>query len=206
MKILGQANSINVRKVLWTCAELGLAPEREDWGGDTRPTATPEFLAINPKGLIPVLIDGGRHLTESNAICRYLAARERRFDLLPQAAGARAEVEAWMDWQLSELNTAWRFAFMGLVRRHPAFGDASAQAASIDAWNSAMTLLDRHLAASGAYVCGETFTLADIVLALSANRWECTPMPRPDLKAVSAWMERMSGRTGFVSHCRNGVA
>lgn len=72
MKLLGQANSINVRKVLWTCHELGLAIDREDWGGDTQPTSTAQFLEINPKGLVPVLIANGRTLTESNTICRYL--------------------------------------------------------------------------------------------------------------------------------------
>ena len=50
MKLLGQAKSINVRKVLWTCVELGLSPECDDWGGDTRSTSDPEFLALNPKG------------------------------------------------------------------------------------------------------------------------------------------------------------
>ncbi|MBW8636622.1 glutathione S-transferase family protein [Hoeflea sp. WL0058] len=206
MKLLGQPHSINVRKVLWTCVELGIAPDREDWGGNTRSTSSPEFLAINPKGLVPVLVDGDVRLSESNTICRYLAAREGRSDLLPESAAERAEVEAWMDWQLSELNNAWRSAFMGLVRKHPAFGDADAQAASIQAWNSAMHLLDRRLASTDAYICGEKFTLTGIVLALSTNRWENTPMDRPQLPAVSAWMDRMSKRPGFAEHCRNGIA
>lgn len=206
MKLLGQPKSINVRKVLWTCAELDLSPEREDWGGDARSTSDPQFLALNPKGLVPVLIDGDLVLSESNSICRYLAAREGRTDLLPATAAERAQVEAWMDWQAAELNNAWRFAFMGLVRKHPAFGDADAQLASIRSWNAAMTLLDERLASTGAYVCGAAFTLADIVLALSANRWEMTPMERPDLPAVAAWMDCMSSRPGFMAHCRNGIA
>lgn len=206
MKILGQHKSINVRKLLWTCAELGLSPDYEDWGGETRSTSDPEFLALNPKGLIPVLIDGDVTLTESNTICRYLAVREGRDDLLPTGAAARAEIESWMDWQLSELNNAWRAAFMGLVRKHPDFSDPDAQTASIKAWNGAMSLLDEQLASSGAYVCGAVFTLADIVLALSTNRWESTPMTRPDLPAVKAWMDRMSQRAGFIAYCRNGIA
>jgi len=107
-------------------------------GGDTRPTSDPEFLALNPKGLIPVLIDGGRVLTESNTICRYLAACNGGTDLLPVAPGERAEVEAWMDWQATELNNAWRAAFMGLVRKHPAYSDPAAQQTSIDACNRSL--------------------------------------------------------------------
>lgn len=206
MRILGQKNSINVRKVLWTCAEVGLSVDREDWGGQTRPTSAPSFLALNPKGLVPVLLDGDLVLTESNTICRYVASRQRRGDLLPEDAAGRARVEAWMDWQIAELNTAWRAAFMGLVRKDPRFADQDAQKASARDWNAAMKLLDRRLSATGAFVCGESFTLADIVLALSTNRWESTPMERPDLPAVADWMGRMSDRGGFHSYCRNGQA
>ncbi|MCU9839285.1 glutathione S-transferase family protein [Ruegeria sp. WL0004] len=206
MRILGQKNSINVRKVLWTCAEAGLSVDREDWGGQTWPTSDPSFLVLNPKGLVPVLLDGDLVLTESNTICRYVASRQRRGDLLPEEPAGRASVEAWMDWQIAELNTAWRAAFMGLVRKDPRFADQDAQKASVRDWNAAMTLLDRRLSETGAFVCGKNFTLADIVLALSTNRWESTPMERPDLPAVADWMGRMSDRGGFHSYCRNGQA
>lgn len=53
LKILGRAASINVRKVLWTRDELGLAYEREDWGKGFASTRSPEFLALNPNGLVP---------------------------------------------------------------------------------------------------------------------------------------------------------
>lgn len=62
LKLLGKASSINVRKVLWTCQELGLTLEREDWGSGYRSTQEPAFLALNPNGLVPVLIDGARVL------------------------------------------------------------------------------------------------------------------------------------------------
>lgn len=205
MKLLGQRNSINVRKVLWTCSELGLAPECEDWGGATRATDEASFLAINPKGLVPVLIDEDLVLTESNTICRYLAAREKRSDLLPEEPVQRALVESWMDWQAAELNSAWRAVFMGRVRSHPDFQDASLQEQSVRLWNSAMSLLNSQLEHSGPFVCGDNFTLADIVLALSTNRWELTPMERPTLPAIDAWMTHLASRDGFNSYCRNGV-
>ncbi len=205
MKILGQQNSINVRKVLWTCSELGLAPECEDWGGTTHPTSATDFLLINPKGLVPVLIDEDFVLTESNAICRYLATREGRTDLLPEEPKQRAMVEAWMDWQATDLNTAWRAAFMGRVRHHPDFSDADRQSRSIEAWNTAMSFLDTQLAETGPYIGGKSFSLADIVLALSTNRWELTPIERPTLHAINAWMDRLSSQVGFNTYCRNGV-
>lgn len=205
MKLLGQQNSINVRKVLWTCAELDLKPECEDWGGSTRATSDPQFLSLNSKGLVPVLIDGDMVLTESNAICRYLAMREDRSDLLPEDPKQRALVEAWMDWQATDLNSAWRAAFMGLVRQHPDFDDASRQSESVNHWNAAMALLESHLQRSGSYICGQTFTLADIVLALSTNRWLLTPMKRPVLSAIDVWMDRLTARPGFLVHCQNGV-
>ena len=197
LKIIGKATSINVRKVLWTCVELGLQFEREEW--DER------HAALNPNRMVPVLVDGDFVLWESNAICRYLCNRHGAQALLPADAARRARVEQWMDWQATELNNAWRYAFMALVRRSPAHADPMLVAASIEAWNRHMELLDAQLAATGAYIAGADFTLADIVLGLSANRWLMTPMARPGCPHVSSWLERLGEREGFRLHGRNGI-
>ena len=131
MRILGKAGSINVRKVLWTASELGIPLEREDWGSGFRSTQEPEFLALNPNAMVPVLVDGDAVLWESNTISRYLATRYGDGRLLPADALARAKVEQWMDWQATELNNAWRYAFMGLVRGSPAHQDPVQIAAGI---------------------------------------------------------------------------
>lgn len=204
-KLLGRSTSINVRKVLWLCDELGLAPVREEWGTEFGSTNAPEFLALNPNALVPVLQDGSFTLWESNTICRYLAAREGRSDLLPTQPAGRALVEQWMDWQATELNNAWRYAFMALVRRSPAHADESAIRTSADSWNRHMSILDAQLARSGAFVLGDAFTLADIVLGLATHRWFMTPIARPSLPAVDAYYERLSQRPGFRAHGRNGV-
>lgn len=208
LKLLGKTSSINVRKVLWTCAELGLAYEQEDWGSGFRATDTPEFLALNPNAMVPVIVDGPTTLWESNTICRYLAGKHGRSDLLPVEPAARALVEQWMDWQAGELNNSWRYAFMALVRQSPQHTDVTAIAASIGNWNRHMGILERQLQRTGMYVTGEQFTLADVVLGLSANRWSSTPMERPDYPAVAAYLERLAQRPGdgFARHCRNGVA
>ncbi|WP_198368990.1 glutathione S-transferase family protein [Roseomonas rosulenta] len=205
LRILGKATSINVRKVLWTCAEIGRLYTREDWGSGFADTRVPAFLALNPNGQVPVLVDGETVLWESNTICRYLAAVAGRSDLLPTSPGMRARVEQWMDWQATDLNSAWRGAFMGLVRRDPTHADPQRIAASVQAWNAAMGILDARLAATGAFVAGETFTLGDIVLGLSANRWRMTPMERPHLPAVEAWLNRLRERPGYLEHGDNGI-
>jgi glutathione S-transferase len=205
LKLLGKSSSINVRKVLWACAEMQLEIEHEEWGSGFRPTHTPEFLALNPNAMVPVILDGSFVLWESNTICRYLAGRQGRHDLLPAAPAERAHVEQWMDWQATELNNAWRYAFMALVRKSPAHTDAQAIAAGVAEWNRHMGILDAQLARTGAFAVGETFTLADIVLGLSANRWLMTPMERPALAALEAYVERLSARPAFVQHGRNGI-
>jgi glutathione S-transferase len=200
--ILGKPTSINVRKVLWTCAEIGAPYDLQPWGEPGLPTSAPEFLRLNPRGLVPVLRDGDETLWESNTICRYLAARHGRTDLLPPEPLARAHVEKWMDWQATELNNAWRYAFMGLVRKSAEHADAGAIAASAATWNRMMGILDRRLDETGAYAAGAQLTLADIVLGLSVHRWLSTPIAHADLPAVQAYYERLSLRPGFVAHGR----
>ena len=200
LRILGRVSSINVRKVLWTCDELGLPFAREDFGLGFQSTQSPEFLALNPNAQVPVLVDDGFVLWESNTICRYLAAREGRTDLLPADPRERGRVEQWMDWQAADLNNAWRYAFMGLVRQSPAHADAAAIEASVQAWNRQMRLLDAQLERTGAYVAGSTFTLADINLGLCLHRWQMAPIERPALPALAAYRERLGQRAGFLQH------
>ncbi len=208
--LLGKPTSINVRKVLWLCEELSLPVQLQAWGSGHRSTQVPEFLALNPNGLVPVLVEatpaGDFVLWESNTICRYLAGRHGRSDLLPTAPQPRAQVEQWMDWQATELNNAWRYAFMALVRRSPQHADAAAVQASVDAWNHHMAVLDAQLLRTGAFVAGPGFTLADIVLGVSACRWQQAPMTRPALAGVAAWQQRLAQRSGYRLHADNGMA
>lgn len=195
LRIIGKASSINVRKVLWACEEIGIAYTRED--------SAPE-MALNPNGLVPVMVDRDFVLWESNTILRYLANKWRATSLLPTEPSARAEVERWIDWQATEFNTAWRYAFSALVRRNPAFDDSRWIEASKADWTRMVGILDdvltRHL-----YVAGDSFTLADIPIGLSINRWFMTPMDKPAFPAVSAYYDRLSRRLAFLTHGRNGI-
>lgn len=205
LRVLGKAPSINVRKVLWTCDELGLDVDNEQWGAGFKSTHTPEFLDLNPNAMVPVLVDGDVVLWESNTICRYLAGRYHGEALLPANPVRRAIVEQWMDWQVTELNNAWRYAFMALVKASPAHRDAAAIEASIATWNRNMAILERQLDRTGAFVCGAQFTLADVVLGLSVHRWVMTPFEHPELPAVRAYYDRLAERPAFLRHGRNGL-
>lgn len=199
LRVLGRASSINVRKVLWTCAEIGRPFVREDWGIGFRPTSDPAFMALNPNAQVPVVVDADFVLWESNAICRWLAAEAARHDLLPAEPRERAFVERWMDWQLGDLNNAWRPAFMGLVRASPQHQDPQAIAASAAQWNRLMAVLDAQLQRTRACVAGDVFTLADIVLGLSTQRWLATPIERPALPWLQSWFERVAARPAFAA-------
>jgi glutathione S-transferase len=192
LRILGRTSSINVRKVLWTCAELDLTFEHVE--------TDPRLLARNPNAMIPVIQDGEFVLWESNAICRYLAGKLPRSTLLPEHAQSRARVEQWMDWQATELNTAWRYAFLALTRKSPAHQEPALIAASVESWNRHMRMLDEHFQHGGQFVTGEFFTLADVVLGLSTHRWLLAPFERPNLDAVHLYYQRLSVRPAFRAH------
>ena len=200
LRILGRRQSINVRKVLWACDEIGLPYAQEDWGAGARPTSEPEFQALNPKGLIPVVIDDGAVLTESNAIVRYLAVKHGRTDLVPADALYRARIEEVMDWQATDLNWSWRVAFHAIARKNPTIGTPEQVRASLAAWGAMMTILERRLAAGGPYACGDTFTAADIAMGLSVNRWFQMPMDRPDLPVARASLESLMRRPAARSY------
>ena len=205
LQILGKASSINVRKVLWACTELGIAFEREDWGSGFRSTFSPQFLALNPNAMVPVIKDGDFVLWESNTIIRYLANQYGGQHLYPVEARRRARVDQWLDWQATDLNKAWTYPFLSLVRHSPDHQDPAALAAACKQWTTHLQILDRQLDSTGAYVSGNDFSLADIAIGLSVNRWFETPLEHPEFSAVRAYYERLTEREGFVLHGRNGT-
>ena len=205
LQILGKASSINVRKVLWTCAELDLPFKREDWGSGFRPTGVPGFLALNPNGMVPVLRDGEFVLWESNSIIRYLAGRYDGDALYPRDPCARARCDQWIDWQASELNRAWSYAFLALVRHSPEHQDRQQIEQSCANWTRHIAIVEGQLEKTGAFIAGQSFSLADIPLGLSINRWLETPLPHAHFPAVTAYMERLGTRAGYLAYCRNGT-
>ena len=162
----GHTASINVRKVLWLAAELELPVERVHRGSAALPVNDPDFRAMNPFGLVPVIDDDGFVLAESNSILRYLARRERRDDLMPTDARGAALVDRWLDWQATDFNGAWRYAFVARFRNMPGFEDAAEIARSRTAFDAKVSIVEAALAATGGFVAGAAFTLADIPIGL----------------------------------------
>ncbi len=207
MQLYGKPTSINVRKVLWTLAELETDTELLPCGSGFAPIDTAEFRQLNPNVLVPVLQDGDFVLWESNSICRYLVRKIGHPTLLGGDLQQMAKVEQWMDWQACELNPAWRYAFMALVRQHPDFTDPAAIAQSAQQWQQKLQILDAELAKTGAYICGADFTLADILLGLSLNRWLQTPISdRLELPHLAAYQQRLAQRPAAQQFCFNGIA
>lgn len=205
LKILGRASSINVRKVLWLCDELGIPFEREEWGEGFQSPKESAFKALNPNALIPVIQDDDFILWESNTIIRYLANAYGGEWLYPQDPQSRARVDQWIDWQATELNTSWRYAFMSLVRHSPAHQEPTLLAAACKGWEYTMGILNQQLEKTGAYVSGDNFSLADIPVGLSVNRWYETPLEHAEFPAVRAYYERLTARKGYAAWGRNGT-
>ena len=126
LKIWGRASSSNVQKVLWCCAELDLPFERVDVGGTFGGNRDPEYLALNPNGLVPTVKDGELIMWESNTICRYLASTRNGERIYPRNPAARTHVERWMDWQLAVVGPPMGQLLFGLVRTKPEARDPAA--------------------------------------------------------------------------------
>ena len=208
LKIWGRANSVNVQKVLWCAAELGLAFHRIEAGMEHGQVDTPAYRAMNPNGRVPTIEDGDVVLWESHAIMRYLALRAIGSDpraaaalLYPEGAAHRARVERWLDWTLSTLQPAERNLFWGMVRTPPEKRDTAAIAAAHKATAALWTIVDAHLAHGMPFIEGENPTLADIALGSYARRWFGIAMlGSPELPRMKAWYARLEERPGFQQH------
>jgi glutathione S-transferase len=193
LRIWGRSNSINVQKVLWCCEELDIRYQRVDVGGPFGGNKEPEYLRLNPNGLVPTISDGGFVLWESNAIVRYLAAKHGMGTLYPEDLAERADADRWMDWQMGTLWANFRPAFVGLIRTLPEKRDRDDIATAISRTAENLAMLDAHLAARD-YVTGPAFTMADIPLGVTAYRWFNLEIERPPMPNLEAWYERLCAR------------
>jgi len=205
LRILGRANSFNVRKVLWVCDELGIPFEREDWGRGFQPTNDPRFLGVNPFGLVPAVVDDGVVLRESNTIVRYLATKHGAEELYPREPVQRAHVEEWMDWANYETSISLRGAFLGGMLNEPPWNNPWFVEQGRRQITKEVGQLNQHLLGSGPYVVGESFTIADIPIGLVVNRWFCLNFARPQYAAVAAYYDRLTDRPAYRRHVRNGL-
>jgi glutathione S-transferase len=91
-----------------------------------------------------------------------------------------------------------------LVRKNTDYQDPQRIQAGVQGWNDKMAILEQQLAKTQAYVAGDEFTLADILIGLSVHRWRMTPMEHPPFPAVAAYYERLSQHAGFKAFALDG--
>ncbi|MGH6701863.1 MAG: glutathione S-transferase family protein [Bradyrhizobium sp.] len=196
--IWGRANSVNVQKVLWCLSELDLAYTRIDAGMAFGRNQEPDYLAMNPNGRIPTLVDGDFVLWESNSIMRYLALAYRpQSTLYPSAPRRRAAVDRWLDWTLSTMQPVDRPVFWALVRTPIEQRDMAAIQRDVDTEAEQWRIVDAQLT-SRRFIEGDDFTLADIALGAYARRWlGVDGVRKPRLAQIERWFAEFAERGGF---------
>lgn len=193
LRIWGRLSSINVRKVVLAARWLGIACERTDAGHEFGIVKTPEYLARNPNGLVPLIEDDGFTLWESNVIVRYLCAKHSPGQLYPLELAPRFDAERWMDWQQTTFNPAGRGAFVQLMRTTPEKRNDEVVTKSVAATEPLLDVLDTHLARQ-AFMAGNAFTMADIPIACEIHRWHGLPLQRRERPHLEHWYQ------GILSH------
>jgi glutathione S-transferase len=195
LKIYGIAAS-RASRPLWVAHELGLAYEHVPVNYQNSGTRTPEFLALNPNGHIPVVEDDGVVVWESMACALYLAEHYKGPDGLNLAAHNKAEsaeILRWTFWAMTEcekdaLTILMHTLVMPADRRKPELA-----AEAVRRMVAPLRVIEQHLAGR-AYLAGERFTVADIAVA-SVLTWL---KPAPELlaacPATAAWLARCLDR------------
>jgi glutathione S-transferase len=199
LTVLGRATSSNVQKVMWLLAEIGRPCRRVDMGGKFGGNKEPAYLAKNPNGVVPTLIDGDVVVWESNTILRYLSNRFEACALYPVDYVQRAWVERWMDWQLSTLGPANTLLFQSIVRtpldqRRPELIDGYRER------NAALFAVLDHALDGRDYLAGDSLTLADIALGPLTYRWFELPIERTQYAHLRRWYDRLLQRPAFEEH------
>ena len=201
LTIYGRATSSNVQLVMWAVAELGLDHERLDYGHVYGGTDTPDYRAMNPRGLVPVLKDGDLVMWESCAILRYLAAKYGDGGAFwPADPAARARVDMWAEFGKNEI--AQRFTvpiFWSRVRTAAKERDEAALTKAIAAFEDMLDVVETALQ-SNDFICGDTLTAADLPVGHLLFRWFDIDISRRPRPLVEAYYHRLTQRPAFNTH------
>jgi glutathione S-transferase len=198
LRILGRTTSSNVQKVLWTATTLGVPFTREDVGGKHGRNREPDYLALNPNGLVPTVFDGELVMWESNSVCRYLCNRYGPNAIYPAEPAQRVLVERWMDWQLSVMAPALVPLYFLLYRQPEAARTAEAIARLAKDTAAPFKILEARLA-DRLYLEGDAITLADIGNGVWAHRWFSMGQGSRDSN-VGRWLARLADNAAFRKH------
>lgn len=200
LTIWGRRSSFNLQKVMWLVAELGIEHRHIEAGGQFGGLDTPEFLAMNPHGRVPVIDDGGTVVWESHAILRYLAARYGRDTFWSDDPAERSRYERWMDWSQTALQPDFlNGVFWAFYRTPEPQRDLPAIKKSIDRCTRHFQLLD-WLLAGRKFLLGNDLSLADIPIGTHLYRYFNLEIARPSISNVEAWYRRLQDRPAYRSH------
>jgi len=191
IKIYGDPGSGSLRRVTSAAAIMNVPIERVNIDLFKGESHTADFLALNPHGLSPVMVDGDVVLYEASAINLYLADKAGG-QLLGATPRERYEVLQWMFWSGEQ----WRvFATLTFDERigkrfmgQPE--DESITALTFAKIRAAATVLDAHLA-DRPFIVGDKLTLADIDIAAPFSQNERTKVPFDEYPNLIAWQQRL---------------
>ena len=199
LEIWGRRNSLNVQKVMWAVGEMGLDYVRHDVAGSFGKTDTAEYIAMNPNRIVPVIVDDGFVLWESNACVRYLAAKHGSGSLYPTDSRACALADQWMTWLNTTLSPAMMIPFVALLRTPAEERNQTALEESAAKLGDLFQLLNDHLA-NHRFVVGDEFTMGDIPLGCATWRFYHMEIERPTLPNVETWYARLLERPAYQQH------
>ncbi|MGB8329445.1 MAG: glutathione S-transferase family protein [Polyangiales bacterium] len=188
MKLYTNLFSPNARKVHAVADELGIELETQTVDLRAGEQRTPEYLALNPNGKVPTLIDGETVVWESNAIICYLAGK-RDNELWPKSA-KRYDILRWMFWESNHLTNA-----VNRIFGQKFFNRANPDQDVIDRANKDFrkyaTILDANLA-DKRFVTGDTLTLADFAIGVDFGYIQPMQLPVEGLKHLDRWWSAFS--------------
>ncbi len=200
LTIHGRTTSSNVQAVMWLIGELGLPHKRLDVGGVFGGNRSPEFLAMNPMGRIPVIEDRDVVLFESQAILRYLAAKHHAETLWPTDPATRGPIDQWMEWcKVNVVPVATYKVFWQLIRTSATDRDDNIVSQGISELKSLMTIANAQIARHG-WLAGPQMSLADISFGTTLYRYFTVPFERANLPNLRAYYDRLCTRPAYAEH------
>lgn len=194
MKLYGFPPSPNTWKVRALAAHLGIRLDFELVDLTKGASHTPAYLALNPTGRTPTLVDGDFKLWESTAILQYLASKVPN-KLWPDDARTRADITRWQSWGLAHWSKEGcePLLFQRLVKKVLNLGppDEAAIAKGLEAFHREAKVLDVHLAQQP-YLVGKDITIADFSIAAPLFHAKAADMPIAPYARLQDWFGRVS--------------
>ncbi len=194
VKLYGAHSSGNCHKPKWILDRLGIAYEWIEVDAFDGSTRTPEFLALNPSGQVPVLIlADGRMLSQSNAMMLHLAEGG---DLIPADSYQRAKMFEWLFWEQysHEPQIAVRIARKHYFRQC----DDELDPSLLPKGNAALARMELQLNETP-FFAGDALSLADIALVAYTRRAHLGGYRLEDYPAVRRWVARVEELLGIES-------